>query len=58
MDSMFYRVGATGKERINKLNEYFKQVINHSIPAISRYFLWSSSSEKHWFDEVKSEEEQ
>ena len=50
-----FRVGATGKERIMKINECFKQIINLSLPALHRYVLWMASEKKHWFDEEGNE---
>lgn len=43
LDSIMFRVGATGKERIVKINECFKQIINLSLPALHRYVLWMAS---------------
>lgn len=50
LDSLMWRMGATGKERVMKLNECFKQIINLSLPALHRYMLWSASEKKHLFD--------
>jgi hypothetical protein len=37
------RIGATGKTRINLVNEYFKQILNLGFPVLYRYMLWSAS---------------
>lgn len=51
LDSIMFRVGATGKERMMKINECFKQIINLSLPALHRYMLWMASEKKHLFEE-------
>jgi hypothetical protein len=43
IDSLRYRIGATGKERINTINEYFRQIVNLSLPALHRYMMWSAA---------------
>lgn len=45
-----YRIGANGRERVNTLNEYFKQIVNISFPALHRYMMWTASEGKHLFD--------
>ena len=52
LDSILFRMGATGKERIMKINECLKQIINLSLPALHRYLLWSASEKKHFFDDT------
>jgi hypothetical protein len=49
IDSLRYRIGATGKERINTINEYFRQIVNLSLPALHRYMMWSAAEGKHLF---------
>lgn len=49
IDSLRSRIGATGKERINTINEYFRQIVNLSLPALHRYMMWSASEGKHLF---------
>lgn len=46
---MRYRIGATGKERVNSLNENFKHAIHMCFPALHRYLIWSASEGKHLF---------
>lgn len=43
LDSIRFRMGATGKERVNKVHECFKQIINLSLPALHRYILWAAT---------------
>jgi hypothetical protein len=47
LDSMRYRIGATGKERISTVNEFFKQILNICFPALDRYLMWSASEQQH-----------
>lgn len=49
IDSLRYRIGATGKERINTINEYFRQIVNLSLPALHRYMMWSAAEGRHLF---------
>lgn len=60
IDNLRSRIGATGKERINTINEYFRQIVNLSLPALHRYMMWSASEKKHLFaqDEEKEAEEE
>ena len=60
MDNLRSRIGATGKERISTINEYFRQIVNLSLPALHRYMMWSAAEEKHLFsdnDEKEAEKE-
>jgi hypothetical protein len=43
LDSLRTRIGATGRERVNTINEYFKQIVNISFPALHRYMMWTAS---------------
>lgn len=43
LDSIRFLVGATGKERINKVQECFKQITNLSFPAMHRYLIWAAT---------------
>lgn len=57
---MRYRIGASGKERINAVNEFLKQILNICFPALQRYLMWSAANEKHLFrsdTDSKDEEE-
>jgi hypothetical protein len=49
IDSLRSRIGATGRERINTINEYFRQIVNLSLPALHRYMMWSASEGRHLF---------
>lgn len=40
IDSLRLRLGATGKERINAINYFFKQVIDLLMPVHMKYLLW------------------
>ena len=55
IDSLRYKIGATGRERINTINEYFKQIVNLSLPALHRYMMWSAAEGRHLFSEDESE---
>ena len=60
MDNLRSRIGATGRERISTINEYFRQIVNLSLPALHRYMMWSAAEEKHLFsdnDEKEAEKE-
>ena len=50
-----FRIGATGKERINTLNEYYRQILNISFPALHRYMLWTASEQKHLFGQESAD---
>jgi polyhydroxyalkanoate synthesis regulator phasin len=43
IDNLRYRIGAAGKERISTINEYFRQIVNLSLPALHRYMMWSAT---------------
>lgn len=43
LDSMRYRLGATGKERVMKVNEFFKQIIHLSLPPVLRHLVWDAT---------------
>ena len=58
IDSLRSRIGATGKERINTINEYFRQIVNLSLPALHRYMMWSASEGKHLFSDKMDDEEE
>ena len=36
-------MGATGKERIEAINHFFKQIIDILIPVHMKYLLWAAS---------------
>jgi vacuolar-type H+-ATPase subunit H len=49
LDSLRYRISATGKERVNSVNEYFRQIANTCFPALNRYLMWSALERRHLF---------
>jgi hypothetical protein len=51
IDNLRYKIGAAGKERINTINEYFRQIVNLSLPALHRYMMWSATEENHLFSQ-------
>ena len=51
MDNLRFKIGARGIERIHTINEYFRQIINISLPALHKYMMWSASAERHLFSE-------
>ena len=58
IDSLRSRIGATGRERINTINEYFRQIVNLSLPALHRYMMWSASEGRHLFSSsIQNEDE-
>lgn len=57
LDSIRSKIGATGRERVNTINEYFKQIVNISFPALHRYMMWTASERKHLFSEGAATEE-
>lgn len=57
LDSIVYRVGANGKERKSVLNKLYKDIINFSLPALHRYFVWAADRGAHLFNEGIEKEE-
>ena len=57
LDSIIYRIGALGKERKTALDKLYKDLLNHSQPALYRYMLWSAVHKKHLFGPAAPEEE-
>jgi len=49
IDSLRLRLGATGKERVNAINYYFKQIYDILIPVHMKYLLWIASEGKDLF---------
>lgn len=43
LDTLKYRIGASGKERQAKINYFFKNIINTLFPALHRYLLHIAS---------------
>lgn len=42
IDSLRLRLGASGKDRVNVLNFFFKRFFNLFLPPYIRYLLWVS----------------
>lgn len=57
IDSLRYKIGATGKQRINTINEYFRQIVNLSLPALHRYMMWSAAENRHLFGNDEQEDD-
>lgn len=51
LDCISFRIGAIGRERVQKQNECYKQIINLSLPALHRYLMWAATEGKHVFSE-------
>jgi len=49
IDSLRLRLGATGRERVNAINYFFKQVYDILIPVHMKYLLWIASEGKDLF---------
>lgn len=47
LDTLKYRIGASGRERQSKLAYQYKSIVNTMFPALYRYLLYSSL---HKFD--------
>jgi hypothetical protein len=58
LDSMRYRIGATGKERVNSVNDYFQSILNICFPPLQRYLMWSAANSEHLFEENKEEKKE
>ncbi|CAD8127379.1 unnamed protein product [Paramecium sonneborni] len=58
LDSMRFRVGGGGKERVNASNYFLQQILEISFPIHVKYLLWSSASnliEPNWFQDLSRE---
>lgn len=44
LDSMRFRLGATGKERVTAVNYFFKQILDICLPTHFRYFLHTAEA--------------
>ncbi|CAD8103216.1 unnamed protein product [Paramecium primaurelia] len=58
LDSMRFRVGGGGKERINASNYFFQQIMEICFPIHVRYMLWAATSENQeptWFTNLSQE---
>ncbi|KAL4506053.1 hypothetical protein ABPG72_013814 [Tetrahymena utriculariae] len=49
LDSLRFRLGATGKERITAINYFFKQILDICIPTHFRYLLYTADAEEDMF---------
>lgn len=52
---MSFRIGGAGRDRINKQNYFYKQIINLSLPPMHRYLMWAATENKHIFNLSGSE---
>ncbi|CAD8192837.1 unnamed protein product [Paramecium octaurelia] len=58
LDSMRFRVGGGGKERVSASNYFFQQIMEICFPIHVRYMLWAASSESQeptWFTNLSKE---
>jgi hypothetical protein len=55
IDSLRLRLGATGKERVNAINFFFKQIIELLIPVHMKYLLWAACEGKDLFSASKEQ---
>ncbi|KAL4510249.1 hypothetical protein ABPG72_010442 [Tetrahymena utriculariae] len=58
LDSLRFRLGAAGKERITAVNYFFKQILDICVPTHYRYLLWSSQEALDMFNEEGSDADQ
>lgn len=49
IDSLRLRLGATGKERVNAVNYFFRQIVDFSIPVHMKYLLFAAAEGKDLF---------
>lgn len=49
LDTLKYRIGASGRERQSKLTYHFKSIVNTLFPALYRYILYSCMLETDYF---------
>lgn len=50
IDSLRLRLGATGKERVNAINFFFRQIVDLLIPVHMKYLLWIACEGKNCED--------
>jgi hypothetical protein len=50
IDSLRFRFGASGKERIEVVNYMFKQVVEFLVPVHMKYLLWAATQNKDMFN--------
>ena len=50
LDTLKYRIGASGRERQAKLTYQYKSIVNTLFPALYRYLLFSSYHKFDMFD--------
>jgi len=49
IDSLRFRLGASGKERTSAINFFFKQIIDLNVPVHMKYLLWTAAEGKDLF---------
>jgi hypothetical protein len=55
IDSLRFRFGASGKERIEVVNYMFKQVVEFLVPVHMKYLLWAATQNKDMFNTPDSQ---
>lgn len=50
LDTLKYRIGASGRERQSKLAYHFKSIVNTMFPALYRYILFCCNRRIDFFD--------
>lgn len=53
LDTLKYRIGASGRERQSKLAYHYKSIVNTIFPALYRYILFSSMHNFDIFEDSK-----
>lgn len=49
LDTLKYRIGASGRERQSKLTYHYKSIVNTLFPALYRYLLLSNIHQVDFF---------
>ncbi|CAD8198269.1 unnamed protein product [Paramecium octaurelia] len=58
LDSMRFRVGGGGKERVSASNYFFNQILEICFPVHVRYMLWAASESKDLFADQQDQQQQ
>ncbi|CAD8093088.1 unnamed protein product [Paramecium primaurelia] len=58
LDSMRFRVGGGGKERVSASNYFFNQILEICFPVHVRYMLWAASENKDLFADQQDQQQQ
>ncbi|CAD8175565.1 unnamed protein product [Paramecium pentaurelia] len=58
LDSMRFRVGGGGKERVSASNYFFNQILEICFPVHVRYMLWAASESKDLFADQLDQQQQ